>query len=265
MTLSADTLFQQGDLEGAIAAATAAVKANPSDPAPRLLLAELSLFMGDLQRAETLIAALLSIDPNMSLVAAEFRQLLRAETQRRAILEEGAAPEFVLDPTPSQKESLRALTALRTGDTKAAIEAAQTAESLRVQASGSYVRSGKPTEFDDFRDADDILCGSIEILTTTGKCFWIPLESFIEITFHAPRRPRDLFWRRASVVVRGGPEGEVYLPALYYPSGNTNALRLGRETDWISDQGPVRGQGQRVFLAGEEALDILQAEEITFG
>lgn len=263
--LSADDLFRQGDLDGAIAAATAAVKAAPSDAAPRLLLAEYSLFASDLQRAETLASALTSINPDMGLVAAEFRQLLRAETQRRAILDDGAAPEFIGAPTDSQRESLRALAALRNGDREEATQAAEAAEAARPRVAGRSVQDGIDNVFDDFRDADDILCGSLEVLTTTGKCFWIPTEAFVEIMFHPPRRPRDLFWRRASVVVRNGPEGDVYLPSLYYPAGATTALRLGRETDWATGDGPVRGSGQRVFLAGDDALGVLQVSELSFG
>ncbi len=48
----------------------------------------------------------------------------------------------------------------------------------------------------------------------------------------------------------------VHLPLLYPGSASAgeDALRLGRETRW-SDAGtpPVRGLGQRVLLAGEEA------------
>jgi len=45
--------------------------------------------------------------------------------------------------------------------------------------------------FDDLRDADDIMGGTFEVLTTTGKYFWIPMERIVTATFHPPKRPRD--------------------------------------------------------------------------
>ena len=69
--------------------------------------------------------------------------------------------------------------------------------------------------FDDLRDLDELTASFFEVLTSTGKYFWIPLERVDTVEFRAWERPRDLLWRRAHMVVRGGPDGEVYLPVLY--------------------------------------------------
>ena len=80
-------------------------------------------------------------------------------------------------------------------------------------------------------------------------------------------RPRDLLWRRAHLIVRGGPDGEVFLPVLY-PGAAGEAdeqIRLGRSTDWRGgDAVPVRGVGQRTFLVGEDARPILELQTVTF-
>lgn len=260
---SVDGLFRQGRLDDAVERAAALVRAQPAAAAPRLLLAELMLFTGDLQRAESLVGALAALEPGTELVAAEFRQLLRAEIQRRAILETGAAPEFVAAPTASQQGALRALAALRAGDGEGARREAAEAEAARPHPAGEIALGGVRMAVDECRDMDDILCGSMEMLTTTGKCFWVPTERITEISFHAPRRLRDLFWRRASVVVRSGPEGDIYIPALYHPAGASDALRLGRATEW-SHTVPVRGIGQRMFLAGEDAVGIMDLSAMAF-
>ena len=71
--------------------------------------------------------------------------------------------------------------------------------------------------------------------------------------------PRDLFWRRARMAVREGPDGEVYLPTLY-PNSHTatdDRLRLGRATEWVGTENSLlRGVGQRMFLVGEDAVGI---------
>jgi type VI secretion system protein ImpE len=76
-----------------------------------------------------------------------------------------------------------------------------------------------------------------------------------------------LIWRRASMSVADGPDGEVYLPAVYATDEQlSDPFRLGRETDWRqSDGGPVRGVGQRLFLSGEDAVPIMDLGRISFG
>jgi type VI secretion system protein ImpE len=158
-----------------------------------------------------------------------------------------------------QKAILQALVALRAGDMQAAVEAAEAAEAIRPVVSGT----ANGIAFDDFRDADDLCSGSLEVLTTTGKYFWIPVERVVSMEFHAPKRPRDLFWRRCTMSVREGPDGDIYLPVLYATTGADDSLRLGRSTAW-SDTMPIRGSGQRVFLIGEEGMSVSQLQTVEF-
>ena len=117
------------------------------------------------------------------------------------------------------------------------------------------------------RDADDLLAGSFEVLTSTGKYFWIPTERVISAEFHPPKRPRDLIYRRVSMTVSDGPDGDVYIPVVYSGGDDVNEmLRLGRETEWLqAEGGPMRGVGQRVFLLGEDDSAIMELGEIRFG
>jgi type VI secretion system protein ImpE len=67
------------------------------------------------------------------------------------------------------------------------------------------------------------------------------------------------------MMVRGGPEGDVYLPALYETSSTcSDNLRLGRATEWVGPT-PFRGGGQRIFLIGEEGTPIHELGTIEFG
>jgi len=247
-TTSAGNLFKAGKLAEALEAASAEVKRSPAELAPRLLLAELLLFAGNLERADVILDAAAQIDPDAILVVSEFRQLLRAEMARRQFRRDGRIPEFLGAPTPALAEILGAHVALRAGDAEAAAGHAAAAEELRPRVPGH------------------LHAGYFEVLTTTGKYFWIPTERVETAEFHAPKRPRDLYWRRATVSVKGGPDGEVYVPALY---GSDNldqepALRLGRATDWIEKDGLVQGVGQRIFLAGDEAVGIQTLTELEF-
>ncbi len=249
-------LFKAGRLDDAVVAANDAVRKAPTDLGPRLLLCELLLFQGRLDRVDTLLDAASTIDPAVAVGVAEFRQLLRAETARRELLTAGRVPEFLGEPTASQRSSLAALVALRAGDLPGALAAAKDAEAARPHPSGAM----GDTSFDDLRDADDILCGSLEVLTTTGKYYWVPMERITAMQPHPPARPRDLFWRRATLSVADGPTGEIYLPVLYdTPVEADVQLRLGRATDWVEHgEGLVRGVGQKLLIVGEEGVPLLQ-------
>ncbi len=43
-------------------------------------------------------------------------------------------------------------------------------------------------------------------------------------------------------------------------------FRLGRSTDWVGpEDGLVLGRGQRVFLVGDEARDVMDLTTLRFG
>jgi type VI secretion system protein ImpE len=259
---TAATLFRAGKLDDAVAAAQAALRKAPTDLNARVLLGELLAFSGNLERADVVLDAASAIDPSTALVVAEFRQLIRADMARRQLFRDGRVPEFLSDPTETQRLQLAALVALRAGDLAEATKQASAAEAMRPRAAGQHGDAA----FDDLRDADDLLAGSFEVLTTTGKYFWIPTERVLTLEFHAPKRPRDLLWRRASMSVDQGPDGDVYLPVVYATDETmTDPQRLGRETDWReAPDTPVRGIGQRLFMVGEEALGIMDLGNIRF-
>jgi type VI secretion system protein ImpE len=256
--VSAGGLFREGRLKDAIAAATARVRAQPGAAGMRVLLAELLLFAGNLERADTQVDTAATLDPTLAIAVAEFRQLLRAEQARGQLLSAGRVPEFLEDgPTAAQQAALACVVAIRAGDLTAA--AMRAAEAEAVRAAVAFLVDGRLV--DDFRDADDVVGGSLEVLTPTGKYMWIPFERVLALTLHAPERARDLYWRRATLEVANGPHGEVYVPAVYGcdAAESDEALRLGRATDWRDlAEGLTRGIGQRVFMAGEDGVPVME-------
>ena len=239
----------------------------PTDIGARILLAELLVFAGNIERADVVLDACADLDPTAALVVAEFRQLLRGETARRQLFSDGRVPEFLGEPTAAQRLSLAAVVALRGGNSLEAGKLAAQAEEARGHPSGTM--RGAP--FDDMRDADDLLASCFEVITTTGKYFWIPPQRVMLLEFHPMKRPRDLYWRRASMQVAEGPDGDVYLPMIYPPAASvaadlTDALRLGRATDWsqAGEGGPMRGLGAVTLLVGEETLTWAEMDKVSF-
>jgi type VI secretion system protein ImpE len=270
---TAGALFHARQLGPAIAAANAEVRRSPGDLGARVLLAELLLFAGTIDRADIILDAAATADPSSAVVVAEFRQLLRAETARRQCSRDGRVPEFLGEPPPALRAALAAHVALRAGDIAEAARCAAEAEAVRPRVSGfvkeALVKAGAgETAFDDFRDVDDLCAGFFEVLTTTGKYYWVPTERVASIVLHPPQRPRDLAWRRATISVNEGPDGEVYVPVIYDSLQRDIAddYRLGHNTQWWGDEGgPVRGVGQRVFLVGDDDRGIMEIAELRFG
>ncbi len=156
-----------------------------------------------------------------------------------------------------------ALISLREGQAAEAVRLLAQAAVQRPHVTGYCEGRG----FVGFRDMDDLTAGFFEIFTADGKYFWIPIEAVVSIDFRRPERPIDQLWRRAHVVLSGGSEAEVFLPALYPLTyrADDDQLRLGRDSDWIGHVGePVRGVGLRVFLVGDEDRTILAMDTLRF-
>ena len=116
--------LRAGDVAGALAAATAAVKTAPTNADARWLMAEILLVTGDAERADRMLDAAALQEPNPAVL--EFRRLLRAEVTRGQVLREGRAPKYQGDDaTPAQQAALRARMLLRLGDAAAAATAAR--------------------------------------------------------------------------------------------------------------------------------------------
>lgn len=261
--MSARELYQSGQLTEAVAAAVGEVKKKPGDLGARAFLCELLCFAGDLERADKQLDTVGQQSPEAMVGVALTRQLIRAETARRQFFQEGRVPEVVDQPSPGLSKQFEASILLREGETARAAELLAEAEELRPKVSGAC--DGQA--FDDWRDLDDLVGGAFEVLTSNGKYFWIPVETVETIEFKPMERPIDLLWRRVHMIVRGGPDGEVYLPTLYADTylSEDDRLRLGRATEWTGeDAGVVRGIGLRTLLIGEQDRTLLELGEVEF-
>lgn len=265
--ITAGDALRAGDVAAALSAVTAAVKAAPTDADARWLMAEVLLLTGQAERADRMLDAAALREPNPAVL--EFRKLLRAEVLRTQVLRDGAPPKYQGDEaTPAQQAALRARMLLRLGDGAAATDASAEAEASRQRAPGRLEDDkGGSVGFDDLRDADDLWAAEIEVLTTAGDHLLVPVTRIRSLSFEAPRRTRDLVWRRCAIELKDGTEGVVYMPALYCgPKPETdNLLLLGRSTEWTDPaEGPVRGRGQRMMLAGEELLPSMALQTVVF-
>jgi type VI secretion system protein ImpE len=95
----------------------------------------------------------------------------------------------------------------------------------------------------------------------------MPAELIQRLEFEPPERPRDLLFRPARFTAHDGTEGTVFMPVLYYGSAAAAeaGLKLGRATEWLGQEGePVRGLGQRLWLAGDNDVAMLDVRRLEF-
>jgi type VI secretion system protein ImpE len=263
MTTTATDAFKAGKLGDAVAAAIEQVRAAPGDRGKRMFLAELLVFAGDLERADKQLDVLFQPDSADLMAVTLFRQLLRGETARREVFAHGRLPEFLTQPSECVRLHLEASIRVRENKLTEAAELLAKAETLRPAVVGTCDGDA----FDDFRDLDDLAAPVFEVITANGNYYWVATDTAELLEFHKPERTRDLYWRPAHMIVKGGPDGVVYVPALYHGShaATDDAVKLGRRTDWSGGEAqPYRGLGLREFLVGDGAKSIMELQRIEF-
>ena len=265
---TAGELLKAGSLDEAMLAATADVKARPTDVEARWLLAELLILAGLHDRADAQFDALIAMEPRAAVSAIPIRHLLRAEAARRQFYDEGRVPELLDGADTQIRDRLEAFVMLRAGRGAEAGKLVEKAERTRPSLPGTLVPvAGGSRNFADFRDLDDITAEVLEVLTQNGKYYWIEMRRVQTIEFTVPERPLDLVWRPARLVVKDAFDARVHLPAVYGTlEGADSASRLGRRTDWRGEEGEaIVGIGRRSFVIdGEEEVDMMAIGSIRF-
>ena len=255
--------FNEGRLAEAIEAATAAVRERPTDLSSRNLLCELLCFRGELPRVDKQLETIALQNPELAMSVSLFRQLVRAELARQECYRQGRTPEVLREPTPLIRQMLALWLARREQDAVRADPLAAEIEAARPPAPGTH--NGQP--FTDFRDCHDPTSFFFEVLTSTGKYYWVPFDLVESVEFQRPTRPRELLWRPTQMVVTGGPDGMVFVPTLYAGSAESTDpdLQTGRQTDWVGREGGcISGIGRRLYLVGDQDLSILELGTLTF-
>ena len=229
--MNAQQLYENGQLDDAIASLSAELRTSPTDVGKRTFLFELLCFAGAYDRAERQLDVLSDGGREAEMGALLYRSALHAERRRSAMFETGE--------TPSSAD-------------------------VSSQVSGTI--NGRP--FSSLSDADPRIGARLELFVA-GQYMWLPFEHVVSLTAQPPSRLRDLLWIPAHVTpsphLSGLQLGEVLMPALTplaWRSGD-DLVRLGRMSDWAAsttgDEVPV---GQKLLLVDDEPVPILEIREI---
>jgi type VI secretion system protein ImpE len=249
--------YGAGKLKDAIEAQLQDVKAAPLDSGRRTFLFELLAFAGELERADKQLQVIGQEGTDQGWAASVYQNLLAAEEMRRKVLAGAARPEVFLDLPAYVTRRIEALSHLAQGQVGTAVAALEESDGAAPLVRG--VLNDKPVE--GLRDADDLLAPVLEVMVLRDYV-WVPWAQIQELEVQVPAHPRDLLWTPARLVLTDGQQRRCYLPVLYPGShaASEDTLKLGRLTDWLvpDNDGPVRGVGQHLLVAGDAELGLLE-------
>lgn len=254
--------FEAGRLADAVAAVSDDLRNNPQRLEARTTLFELLSFSGELDRAEKQLNVVGQQDAKSEWAVQVYRNVLAAERNRRRLWSDGLTPEFLFDPPEYVQWHLQAINRLREGNLSEASELlARSAESRR-----DVLATIGDSPASVFQDCDDVLAPVLELIILRDYV-WLPLEQVRELEIMKPERPRDLIWIPVRLVLQDDSQRRGYMPVLYPGTHEhpDDKIKLGRLTDWQeTNDGPVRGVGQKMFLHGDNALSLLELGEVRF-
>ncbi|MDP5134787.1 type VI secretion system accessory protein TagJ [Rheinheimera baltica] len=253
------TLIKQGELSQATEMAIQLLRDDPANADVRALYIELLCIQGALEKADQQLDMMVRQHPDFLVGAVNLRQLIRAASARQDFYQGGLTATLFAEPDAMFEAQLSLRLALKEQDKDAAVNAATTLESLRVKAEVEI----NSQHVSDIRDLDDSLGGYLELFGTDGHFY---LAKFTEIDSLQLKRPESLLdtvWRRAEIVIKDGPQGEVFVPMTYADSVKISE-RLGKDTDWQQhDELLVTGIGQKMLLTGEQALALSDIQQLS--
>jgi type VI secretion system protein ImpE len=258
----AKTQLDAGNLNGAVEAALASVKSNPTDERARTFLFELSCFAGDWDRAERQLDVIGHQDVNAMIGSQIYRQNINAERNRARLFSGGLKPEFMMSPPSYVEELLTANNRIREGNSAEAREILDKVEEERP----AFAAKINGEEVSDFRDYNDLTSCVFEVIVKEAYV-WLPFEQVTKVEFTQPKSLRDLFWIQAKIEIENGTTGEMFLPALYANSwkSDNDQARLGRMTDWRDAGDEIYlGEGLRMFWLDGRDKPILEFQSIEF-
>ncbi|NVN91627.1 MAG: hypothetical protein HXX11_13630 [Desulfuromonadales bacterium] len=238
------------------------VKASPTDPGKRTLLAQVLLFFGEWDKAERHLEILAMQSASAEIGVQVYRNLIAAERERSEVHAGKRRPAF-LGTTPTWLELyFVAWEKLRGGEDGEADRLFAEVESQTSAASGML--DGR--EFMGVRDVDAFLALFLEVFVH-DHYLWLPFTSLRELSIPVPRTLMDTLWTPAGITTWEGLTTSCYLPVTYHlPAGQGDDLvRLGKMTDWQElGGGFFSGRGQHVFQIGDEEKGILEIRELKF-
>ncbi len=260
--MEAIALFRQSRLDEAFASLTTALRSDPANVDLRYHMVGLLAFRGEFDRALVHLEFIAAERPELAPAVAMYVSSIHAEEERRRAYEGG----HVLGTDPENEAAVKQRVLFRQSVLRNdATTAAAALAVIAAEPVAPAIVNGTATN--SFRDYDDGLGALLEVFVG-GRCLWVPFVNLRSLKFTPPRGLLDLMWAQCEIQTATGGRYQAHVPVLYAgTAGRSDAqVRCGQKTEWVDDLGlGFRGFGQRVFLIGEQEIEILALREVRFG
>ena len=260
--MEAITLFRQSRLDDAFASLSAALRADPANVDLRYHMVGLLAFRGEFDRALVHLEFIAGERPELATAVAMYVSSIHAEEERRRACEAGHMPSI----DPGNEDAVRQRVLLRQSVLRGdETTAARAAAAIAAEAPCPATVNG--TAVAAFRDYDDGIGALLEVFVG-GRCVWVPFRTLRSLQFTPPRGLLDLLWSQCEIVTVTCTRYQAHVPVLYAGTATRSdaQVRCGQKTEWQDELGlGFRGYGQRVFLVGDQELEILALREVRFG
>ena len=249
--------IKQGELISATERAIALLREDPANADVRAIYIELLCIQGALEKADQQLDMMVRQHPDFLVGAVNLRQLIRAASARQDFYQGGMTATLFAEPDLMFETLLALRLALTEQDIESAVQSAAKLETLRSSTWQFEINGDTVSEL---RDLDDSLGGYLELFGTDGKYYLAKFSEIDSLQLKKPESLLDTVWRRAEIVIKDGPQGEVFVPMTYIDSIKVSE-RLGKDTDWKQlDEQLVTGVGQKMLLVGEQALTLSEIQ-----
>lgn len=261
MTVSPDSLkdaeaaVRAADPQRALAALTAAVKAQPAKAALRVFMAQLLCVLGQWERAHTQLNVVADLDASTGPMREMVGHALRCEIIRAAVFAGRRSP--MIFGQPDEWLALLIESMLQAGHGDLAQSHALAARAFDAAPATSGMINGEPFEW--IADADSRLGPVLEAMIN-GRYYWLPFSRLSKVSIEDPVDLRDRVWLPAQLVFANGGEAIAMIPTRYPGSqaSTDGQILMAAKTEWqpLGDE-RFAGLGQRVLVTDRGEHDML--------
>jgi type VI secretion system protein ImpE len=261
--VKAENFLKSGDLDGALTALQADVRADASNSNLRIFLFQLLCVRGEWKRAIAQLKVSAEMDAEAVAMAQTYREGIVCEVYREKVFLGEKDPLIFGEPAEWIALMVEAIKSNAAGKHDQAAKIRARAFEAAPTISGKV--NGQAFEW--IADADMRLGPLLEVIVN-GRYFWMPFTAISMIEFEDPKDLRDSVWTPANINLANGGDIVALLPTRYAGTIDKGgpAEKLARSTNWI-DLGAdtFAGIGQRLFATdfGDIALMDMRLLEMT--
>lgn len=254
-------LREAGSVSQALQSAETQVRRHPDAHEARWQLFQWLCVIGEWPRALKQLQVATQLAADFAQTAHVYRDLIRAEVFRVAVLKGEREPGALLAPPDWVSPLLEALMLAGNQDLSGADRCREQALSEAAAPAGTH--DGAPIVW--ITDSDTRYGPTCEIVSA-GRYAWLPFVQMRKLEMKPVAGLLNLIWRPATVALTEGTVCRGFVPVRYSGSEHGNdTLRLARETRWANiGQTGVVALGQKTWMTDAGDIGLLDVTSLIF-